>query len=377
MGVAVLPSDQELSRLIGCVYDAAADPTLWELFLEQLAKSSRAESAALVMHQLGREVHTVSASWRLDPNGNRLYQEHYGSVDVWTIRAQSKPAGYVCASERLCPFGELATTEFYNDFLFPSDIMHGMFGLVEGDATSLAGVSLFRGSLSSEFGVSELGTLNLLIPHIQRAFRLHFQFSQLKRRNHEFEAALNMLATGVIFLGAKGEVLLMNKRAEEFVRRKDGLSFARGRLSAQVRTESDRLQVLTDGAAQTGSGNGLSAGGTILISREKGRPLSVTVAPLRDFNTNLSQRPAAVLFISDPDRTPELPADLLQRCYGLTPAEARLTMVLLEGHSLKEAADCCSVTYNTAKSQLKTIFSKTNVQRQAELIRLLLNAAAA
>lgn len=50
-------------------------------------------------------------------------------------------------------------------------------------------------------------------------------------------------------------------------------------------------------------------------------------------------------------------------------------MVLLEGHSLKEAADSSGVTYNTIKSQLKIIFLKTNVQRQGELIRLLLNTA--
>jgi DNA-binding CsgD family transcriptional regulator len=104
---------------------------------------------------------------------------------------------------------------------------------------------------------------------------------------------------------------------------------------------------------------------------------NVAVAPLRDFNANLSQRPAAVLFISDPDRTPELPGDPLQRCYGLTRAEVRLSMFLLEGDSLKEAANSCCVTYNTAKSQLKIIFWKTNVQRQGELIRLLLNTGGA
>jgi DNA-binding CsgD family transcriptional regulator len=53
-----------------------------------------------------------------------------------------------------------------------------------------------------------------------------------------------------------------------------------------------------------------------------------------------------------------------------------MTMALLEGHSLTEAADSCGVTYNTAKSQLKIIFLKTSVQRQGDLIRLLLNTNA-
>ena len=373
----MLPGKQALSKLIGSVYDAAAEPTLWARFLEQLAKISRADSAALVMHNLGHEVHTIAASWETEADADRLYQQHYGSVDVWTMKAQSKPAGYVCTSDSLCPPEEFATTEFYNDFLSRYGIAHGMFAIVEGDATSLASISLYRGSRSGKFWISDLGILNLLIPHIRRAFKLHFKFSELKARSEGIETALNMLSTGVIFLGAKGEVLLTNRRAEELLCQKDGLSFARGKLSAAVRAESARLQALIHGAVQTGSGCGLSAGGTILISREKGRPLSISVAPLRDFNANFSKRPAAVLFISDPDRTPKLPADLLQRCYGLTLAEVRLAMVLLEGHSLKEAANSCCVTYNTAKSQLKIIFLKTNVKRQSELIRLLLNTSSA
>jgi DNA-binding CsgD family transcriptional regulator len=179
----------------------------------------------------------------------------------------------------------------------------------------------------------------------------------------------------VIFLGGKGEVRLMNKPAEEMVKRKDGLLLSRGKLSANVYAESAALRTMVAGATRTGNGTGFSAGGTILISRTKGRPISVTVAPLREFNPIASQQPAAVLFISDPDQRVEVPFDMLQRCYGLTPAEARLAMVLLEGQSLKQASETCSVTHNTAKSQLKSVFWKTDVKRQGELIRLLLNSA--
>ncbi len=368
----MLPSKQLLMKLIGRVYDAAADATLWEPFLEELAKSARADSAALVMHHLGHEVHTISAGWQVEPDAGRLYQQHYGSIDVWAMRGRSKPAGYVCTSESLCPSKELVTTEIYNDFLVRYGAAHGIFGVVEKNASRWASVSLYRGRISSDFRISDLDTLNLLVPHMQRAFKLHFQFSELQGRTNGIEAALNMFATGVVILGARGAVVLMNSSAEETLHRRDGLLLRQGKLSAAVYAESTRLQTIIGGAVLTGTGKGLNAGGTILISRETRRPLSITVAPLREFSTILSQRPAAVLFISDPDRNLELPADLLRRCYGLTPAEARMVMVLLEGHSLKEGADSCGVTHNTAKSQLKSIFSKTQVRRQGELIRLLM-----
>lgn len=371
----MLPRKQVLTRLIGDLYEAAADSTFWESFLGELARTCRAESAALVIHHFGRQAHTVSASWNLDPDGRHLYQQHYGSVDVWTMRAQSKLVGPVCTSECLCPLEELVTTEFYNDFLLRHGIVHGMFGLIEHNTNSLASVSLYRSSRCGNFPVSDLSTLDFLIPHIERSFRLHFQFSELKAHSEGIETALNMLTTGVIVLGARREVLLMNNSAEEVLDRRDGLLLERGKVSAAVRSEATRLHVMIEEASQPGNGKGLNAGGSILISREKSRPVSVTVAPLHESGCSLSQRPAVVLFVSDPDQKPELPVDLLRHCYGLTPAEARLALVLLEGHSLKIAADFCGVTHNTAKSQLKSVFLKTQVQRQGELIRLLSNTS--
>jgi DNA-binding CsgD family transcriptional regulator len=370
-----LDSEKAITNLIGSAYEAASEPSLWEPLLEELANTCRADSAALVLHHRGCEVHSVSSSWNLEPDGNRLYQQHYGSIDVWTIRAPSKPRATACLSDWLCPLAELTTTEFYNDFLLRYGIVHGMFGLLQYDKTSWASVSLYKGSLSGEFQPSDLETLNLLLPHIQRASRLHFQFSQLKGRSEGVEAALNVLTTGVIVLGAKGEILVMNNRAEQILNLRNGLLLNHGRLEAAVCAESTRLLAMIGEATKTGSGAGRSAYGTILISREQRRPLSVTVSPLHEFNRSLLQRSTAVLFISDPEINPELPDDLLQRCYGLTHAEARLAMLLLNGYSLRESADSCGVTHSTVKSQLKSIFLKTQVKRQGELIRLLLSTA--
>lgn len=370
----MLPDEKVLANLVGSIYEAAADATLWEPFLQQFSRTCRANSSALVTRNFNRGLHTVRASWNLEPDSNRLYEQHYGSVDVWAMRARLKTTGFVCSSASLCPLPELRETEFYNDFLLRYDIEDGMFGVAANDVSDWASVSLYRGRECPEFGTFEQETMAFLISHIQRALKLHFQFSEMKARSDGVEAALNILSAAVIFLATTGEVLLMNKRAEELVNSNDGLLFSAGRVGAAANGESSRLLAMIHGAVETGNRKGLHAGGTILISRKFGRPLSVTVAPLRGFNAGCSRQPAAVLFVSDPDRNIELPEDLLQRCYGLTQAEARLTMVLLEGRSLKEVADCCGVTHNTAKSQLKTIFLKTQVNRQGELIRLLLTS---
>ena len=66
--------------------------------------------------------------------------------------------------------------------------------------------------------------------------------------------------------------------------------------------------------------------------------------------------------------------DLLQRHYGLAPAEARLAFHLVAGETLRSAAVELSITYETARSQLKRIFNKTGTCRQAELVIVILAA---
>ena len=68
------------------------------------------------------------------------------------------------------------------------------------------------------------------------------------------------------------------------------------------------------------------------------------------------------------------PLDLLQCHFGLTPAEARLALHLVAGETLRSAEVKLNVSYETARSRLKSIFDKTKTHRQAELAIVILTA---
>jgi DNA-binding CsgD family transcriptional regulator len=68
-------------------------------------------------------------------------------------------------------------------------------------------------------------------------------------------------------------------------------------------------------------------------------------------------------------------ASELPRChFGLTPAEARLALHLLAGETLRSAEAKLSMTYETARTHLKSIFQKTGTCRQAELVVVIVTA---
>lgn len=57
--------------------------------------------------------------------------------------------------------------------------------------------------------------------------------------------------------------------------------------------------------------------------------------------------------------------------YSLTPSEVQLGRCLLQGDSLRRAAGTMGITYETARDKLKTIYQKTGVNKQTQLVLLL------
>jgi DNA-binding CsgD family transcriptional regulator len=51
--------------------------------------------------------------------------------------------------------------------------------------------------------------------------------------------------------------------------------------------------------------------------------------------------------------------------------EANLAVALASGRSLVDAADALGIAHNTARSHLRSIFAKTGVRRQSQLVHLL------
>jgi DNA-binding CsgD family transcriptional regulator len=369
-------TSEKTLRLVAKIYEAAGNPSAWNDFLRTFAEAGGGTMAALFRHDGTNQQYDVLAFHGVPDEYIRLYLQHYAEKDEWIKGGLGiLETGWVGSSQTLCSDAKLLQTEFYSDFLRRYDLFHQCGGIVQQTATARSAITLLRPRRKGFFNESETTLLRTLMPHLQQAMKLHQQFVDLRAHSRSLETAIDSLAIGIIFLDDEGKVLLLNRKAEALIRQEDGLLLTDKRISASVPQDSSRLKAAVVAAANTGRGKGDSAGGTFLVSREKGRALSVTVAPLRDVGIGMRQQASAVLFISDPDRKAELPLDLLRRCYGLTFAEARLATVLVQGRSLKEAADLCGVTHNTAKSQLKCVFLKTEVKRQSELVRLLLNNA--
>lgn len=374
-----MASEQEVLELVELIYRAAGDPNAWTSVLQRLTVALGGNAATLHHQDTASQESSFSTLWNLSPDDMAPYNEYYGALNpLLTTRPHLIRAGAVLTSQMLCPDEIYTRGEYYHDFLRRLDMLHGVAPILrsESHGANFSALSIFRPVRGEPFGEEERKFLLLLMPHLQRAFQLHKRIQGLERKGNAAGEALDHLQQGVVLLDAKGRVLLVNRAATALFATEKSLKLTPRSLMAAVPSENRELNRLIQGAIATGNGKGLGSGGAIAISRGGfRRPLQVLVTPLRTKTIFLGKDlPVAAIFISDPDHKPVSDSIVFAQLFGLTRAETRLAQMLASGQSLKDAAARLGVAQSTLRSQLKSIFAKTNTNRQSELVRLLLLA---
>jgi DNA-binding CsgD family transcriptional regulator len=191
--------------------------------------------------------------------------------------------------------------------------------------------------------------------------------------------ALDLINIGLIVTGAADQLLLANATAEQILKARDGLELTR---SGELRTSAGCcprfLEVLHRIVQEKRKDAARTKPEVLAVRRPSGRhPMTLVVRPVNIQSPSeqlASTGPAAVVLIMDPEQSLPAAGPELRELYGLTAAEARLTTLLING---KTPEDCCEemgVSRLTVYSHLKRLFKKVGVQRQSELVSLLLKS---
>lgn len=369
---------ERFNRLAAAIYDAAVDPGGWAGFLDVSARALNGTMAGLIYWDRASKESQIPLCVGMDPQRAREYDEYYAARNPWLTRgAASQRPGLVIPSQLLYPVEDLLRTEFYNDYLRRCDLCYGVGARIAQTDSLCINLSILRPRRSGTYGEPEVRLLKRLMPHLQRGFRLHRRFAGISAEIGAATAAMEGLPFGVLLLDAHGLALFVNREARRILDERDGLTLARDGLRASTSAASTALRKLIDEASFAGERVGTAAGGSLSVGRPSmKRPLGVLVSPLPAARYLLARRRAVVaVFVSDPEHTPEPPETVVRAIYGLTPAEAALAVRLTAGHSVESAAAVLGIAVQTARTQLKRVFRKTNTGTQTQLVRLLLSAS--
>ena len=186
--------------------------------------------------------------------------------------------------------------------------------------------------------------------------------------------ALDLVNVGLLVTTAGGQLLLANRTAARILKSRDGLDLTS---SGMVRTSMKcmpSLNALME--ARTNSGSCGARDSVLPVQRPSGRrPLTAIVRALERMPGNDdADSPACLLFILDPEIPVETVEAELRQLYGLTSMEASLANLLMQGKGMDECCTLLEIRKSTARTHLQHLFEKVGVQRQSELVSLLLKS---
>jgi DNA-binding NarL/FixJ family response regulator len=192
--------------------------------------------------------------------------------------------------------------------------------------------------------------------------------------------ALDYVTLGVVLLGGQAQILFANRAARSLARESDGLLLEETITSSRAQ-DTKALRATVD-AAIASSASGEDQVSCLSLPRPSGRrDLLLLACPLAtsravegaiEAGGEDAPTPAVVVFVSDPERRPRVPDDVLASLFGLTRAESQIAMKLAEGGRMEEIAASLNVSKTTVAYHMRNIFQKTDTHRQADLVALVL-----
>jgi DNA-binding CsgD family transcriptional regulator/PAS domain-containing protein len=356
--------ESEIEDLIGRFYEAAADPAQWRDVLGQASHVFEAQGSVL-LGPISREM-PVIWSTGLDEMSDDFVKGGWYLMNPRPERAMKAGVTKIHTESTLFTQEELDRHFYLAEFWNRYGLRYWVGTLLTEPGPDAVAFSCERSRTSEPFSTREIETFARALPHLKRAASLASKLANA--RSEGVVDGLEAAGCAAFLLSETGEVLRWNHAAQ--IHLGDALHIRAGRLEAKHPAAQEPLAALIASVLSKGV-HTQPVCGPIALPRREGRPLVLEAAPLVRAAWDIFRGSQAIVLLRDPDQGIDPTEALLRQAFGLTPAEARLARGLAGGADLGRYADQAGLQMGTVRVQLKRVFSKTGVQRQADLVRLL------
>ena len=227
-------------------------------------------------------------------------------------------------------------------------------------------LSVYRDRARGRFSNSEGRYLAKVAPQFGRIWALAEKLDA--KRVSSTLAVLDDVKCPALIIDSRGAVRNLNRLAESLLEK--DLHLHHGRLWSGDPTSNRRIQLLVEAILATAPGITPSLN-QVVINRANAPWLLIEAMPVTALGSDFFNEGRALLLLTDLTEPAASDARLLAIVFGLTPAEAKLAAHIALGIGIDGAAAVLRIARETARSQLKAVFLKTDVRSQPELLALL------
>jgi DNA-binding CsgD family transcriptional regulator/PAS domain-containing protein len=362
---------EELALLIGLIYDAALDPSLWPWALERSAGYLGAADAMLFSQDTTWEGRFYF-HWNDDPEYTRLFFEKYAKINPITPLLMMTGVGETYAGSRIMPREELTQSQFYREWVVPQDRVDFVATTLDRSAAGVATAFFGRSTAQGLVDDGVMRRMALLAPHLRRAVLIGRVIDTHRTQVAALSDTLDGLASGVFLVDERGAIRYANAAAREMLKREDIAIGPRG-VPTPAKGDSDRA--LREIFAIAGANPADDAPNTIAVpfAMSTGEAHLAHVLPLNSGArrvASVTYGAVAAVFVRKATIDVPTPVEAVARLYNLSPSELRVLYAVVEVGGVPAMAAMLGISEATVKTHLQHLFEKTGASRQIDLVKI-------
>lgn len=377
-------SDEKYEDLVHLIYAVLDQPDGWLPFCKALTSVLDATFIQIIALDRNYQALSFSATEGAGDGVERdaaelVYLKHPVKADPrWDMVLREDTVGWIqCHTFVSDEF--VAQSELYQDILLPVNSRYLTAYKLLYDPNVCVVMGIHTSQDRKPLGQNELAFLNRLLPHLQRVISLQKHIYQFSTGALVGYALINKLHQPMVLLNLEGGVVHTNAAADELLNHtqimkiKDKQFCFPEPYMQQFQQNCTQLEKLYRAGQLTADQCPVDA--CMKIMDNNGETLytfSSLMIPEQSMGM-FGVRPLVMLTLYHPSYAPAVDTQLLSTVFGLTPAESRVAMLLMEGLAIKEIASKNDVKLDTVKKQMQAIYDKTATHRQSDLVKLLLN----
>jgi DNA-binding CsgD family transcriptional regulator len=361
----------DLSDVIGTVYDCAVDPKHWPAAIETIARLLDGTNGFILLFDTVRNEPRLYVDWNVDPETMRLYREEYHQDnpfhegfsrfeidEPYNIPAVIDPADFL-------------KSRVYTELGKPRGWLDNVGVSIMKTSTRMASLSVIRKVETGWAGPRELEILRLLSPHVRRAVSIADLIDMRSLAATAFESTLDGLTVPIVLVDSKGVIAHANTSARAMLAAGDPIASERGVLRTRVVSAAGELAAAIAQTARPEARMG-KVGIDVPVPYANGRPGFAHVLPVGQgaVRSALGSSATAAIFFTPSGGPQRLPAAAWAATFGFTSAEIRMLELLVKGHTVVEAAGAMGIAEPTARTHVANLMAKAGTKRQTDLIQL-------
>jgi DNA-binding CsgD family transcriptional regulator len=365
-------SHEELSTLIGKIYDCAVVPEGWSAALTQINATLEGAYTTISLADMQTFAGVMAAHSAWDPEMLRVLNDDYGIDGVPGLReVVFGPIDVPRSTMQQMDEQVFQASPFYQNWVKPQALRDACIAKFAQTGGRLGLLGVITSAKRDIINDEERSFIAMLSPHIRRAAMIGDLLMQHDMKARFYRSSFNSIGTPVVLVDGTARIIDVNETADALLAIGQPIARQSGQLTGSNAFATSALHDAIARAAQGDDDIG-DRGIGIPLSLPRETPAVAYVLPVSRGAAREVLRPAAAaVFISSAAGAMPPPQDALVTLFNLTPAEATVLLQIGGGATPAVAAAEIGVSENTVKSHLQRVFAKTGTARQADLVKLL------